>query len=94
MDAPKGPISADTWRTISRRTDEIEKICDKAEKNLHVSNDDIYREIDLCDEIVAWSALLGLLKMLCTWPKRSRDEYIRRSDDIIGSTENAMELME
>ena len=46
-------ISADTWRTISRGTDEMEEICDKAEKNLHVSYDDTYREIDLYDETAA-----------------------------------------
>ena len=38
-------MSADTWRTISRGIDKIEEICDKAEENLHVSNDDTYREI-------------------------------------------------
>ena len=54
MVAPKGPISADTWRTISRGIDEIEEICEKAEENLHVLKDDTYRDIDLHDEIAAW----------------------------------------
>ena len=64
MVAPKGPISADTWRTISRGIDEIEETCEKLEENLHVSKDDTYREIDLYDEIAAWRALLRSSKML------------------------------
>ena len=32
-------------RTVSRGNDEIEEICDKTEENVHVSSDDIYREI-------------------------------------------------
>ena len=64
MIAPKGPISADTWRTISRGIDEIEETCEKLEENLHVSKDDTYREIDLYDEIAAWKALLRSSKML------------------------------
>ena len=51
MVAPKGPMSVDMWRTISRGIDETEETCNKAEENLHVSNDDTYREIDLCNDI-------------------------------------------
>ena len=54
MIAPKGPISADMWRTISREINEIEEICEKAEENLHVLKDDTYRDIDLYDKIAAW----------------------------------------
>ena len=32
MVVPKGPISDDMWRTISRGIDEIEEICEKAEE--------------------------------------------------------------
>ena len=45
----KVPLSANTHRT---------------EINLNFSNDDIYQEIDLYNEIAAWNALLGSSKML------------------------------
>ena len=51
-------------RTVSRGNDEIEEICDKTEENVHVSSDDIYREIDFYDETAEWSTLQGLPKML------------------------------
>ena len=54
MVAPKGNISADTWRTISRGINEIDEICEKAEENFHVLKDDTYRDIDFYDEIAAW----------------------------------------
>ena len=47
MVAPKGPISTDNWRIILRGMDKIEEICDKAEENLHASNNDKSQEIDL-----------------------------------------------
>ena len=97
MVVPKGPISDDMWRTISRGIDEIEEICEKAEENLHVSKDDTYQETDLYDEITAWRALLRSSKMLDTnGPKGVMMNIYGEvlCDDIIGLTENAIELME
>ena len=97
MVVPKGPISDDMWRTISRGIDEIEEICEKAEENLHVSKDDTYQETDLYDEITAWRTLLRSSKMLDTnGPKGVMMNIYGEvlCDDIIGLTENAIELME
>ena len=97
MVVPKGPISDDMWRTISRGIDEIEEICEKAEENLHVSKDDTYQETDLYDEITAWRTLLRSSKMLDTnGPKGVMMNIYGEvlCDDIICLTENAIELME
>ena len=42
----------------------LKKTCDKAEENLHVWNDDKYREMNLYDWTAALSALQGLPKVL------------------------------
>ena len=53
MVPPKGQSSADTWRTVSRGIDEIELICKKAEECLNVDPKNVFRETDLCHEIVS-----------------------------------------
>ena len=67
MVVPKGQISADTWRTISRGIDEIELIFKKAEEYLNVDTKDVYRDTDLYHEIVSWRALLRSSEMLDTY---------------------------
>ena len=42
--APKGKISNDTWRTISRGLDTVEKVQKHATELLEMKDDDSYRE--------------------------------------------------
>ena len=83
------------WRTVCRGTDEIEEICDKAEENLHVSNDDTYWEIDLYDETTAWVHYKDHQKC---WMHMVQKEswwiYMEKFSVMTYLTENAMELME
>ena len=58
MVAPKGPVSNETWKKISRGLDEIEKICNKLVNNLRLATEEYYKEPNMYNEIVAWRALL------------------------------------
>ena len=58
MVAPKGPISNETWKRISRGLDKIEGICKQASTNLGMCDGENYKEIDLYNEIVTWRAVL------------------------------------
>ena len=93
---PKGQISADTWRTISRGIDEIELIFKKAEEYLNVDTKDVYRDTDLYHEIVSWRALLRSSEMLDTYQLKGDVRNIYGEilpDDLVGLTENAAAMM-
>ena len=96
MVVPKGQISADTWRTISRGIDEIELIFKKAEEYLNVDTKDVYRDADLYHEIVSWRALLRSSEMLDTYQLKGDVRNIYGEilpDDLVGLTENAAAMM-
>ena len=58
MVAPKGIVSNEMWKCISRGFDKIEGICKQADFILKIQEDDIYKEIDIYDEITTWRALV------------------------------------
>ena len=96
MVVPKGQISADTWRTISRGIDEIELIFKKAEEYLNVDTKDVYRDTDLYHEIVSWRALLRSSEMLDTYQLKGDVRNIYGEilpDDLVGLTENSAAMM-
>ena len=64
MIAPKGITSNETWRTISRGLDEIEKVQVNTNKMLEDYEDEHYKDTDLYNEIVTWRALLRSSEML------------------------------
>ena len=47
MVAPRGSISNNVWRYISRSTDQIEGICEHTNDILGVSQQESYQNIDL-----------------------------------------------
>ena len=64
MVAPKGRISNELWRRISRGLDDIENICECTNKKLNISEQDEYRDVELYDEIVSWRAAIRNSEML------------------------------
>ena len=58
MVAPRGSISNNVWRYISRSTDQIEGICEHTNDILGVSQEESYQNIDLHNEIVSFCAIL------------------------------------
>ena len=52
----------DTWRTISRGLDEIEKVQENISNMLETHEDDHYKDTDLYNETVAWRAVLRFIK--------------------------------
>ena len=69
MVAPKGSISNDMLKRISRSIDNIEEICNTTNKCLNINEDDVYKETDLYDEIVSWRAALHCSGMLGDYNK-------------------------
>ena len=96
MVSPKGAVSKEMWKSISRGLDTIEKICDKVKCNLHLSDEESNREVDLYDEIVTWRAVLRESEFLVPGdedlvPKNIYKESL--CSDIIELTEKAIDKM-
>ena len=62
--APKGKISQQMWKTLSRGLDEVEMIHNTAKDMLNLDNNNRYRDEDLYDEITTWRSVLRLSGML------------------------------
>ena len=62
--APKGRVSLQMWKTLSRGLDEIELIYKNASGMLDLRHEERYRDDDLYDEIVTWRAALRSSSML------------------------------
>ena len=63
MVAPKGFVSNQTWKRVSRSIDKIEAICTNTNANLNVTDEDSYREVNIYNEIVNWRALLRVSEL-------------------------------
>ena len=64
MIAPKGAVSNEMWKCISRGLDKIDAICNNATLLLDFQEDDFYKDVDIYDEIITWRALLHSSEML------------------------------
>ena len=64
MVAPKGVISNDMWKRISRGIDKIDKIYKNTAEKLNLLEEDRYRQVDIYNEIVTWRAVLRCSGML------------------------------
>ena len=62
--APKGRVSNETWRQVSRGLDKIEVIYTNGMKMLSLDTNDNYRNIDLYEEIISWRAILRGSEMI------------------------------
>ena len=60
MVAPKGIVTNETWKRISRSIDKIEDVCVNTNINLNVPDDDVYRETNIYNEIATWRAVIHL----------------------------------
>ena len=95
--APKGRISNDTWFTISRGLDAIEKVYENGAKLLEIEEEDQYRDTDLYNEIVSWRAVLRSSCMLYGKAEENVTKNIygeplhTELDDITFKTEEKME---
>ena len=58
MVAPKGNVTNDMWKRVTRSIDSIENICKTTNRNLGFSEDDHYKDVNLHEEIVHWRAVL------------------------------------
>ena len=97
MVAPKVLTLGDLRRTISRGIDEMELICSKAEENLNIKNDQLYRDTYLYDMMVSWRASQRSSIILHIDHSKEVVANIYGDilcDDVIGLTENTTELME
>ena len=64
MMAPKGPVSCETWRRISRSVDKVEALQKHVNEMLGRIYKDEYRKVDIYDEICKWRAVLRLSQMI------------------------------
>ena len=96
MAAPKGIVSNEMWKCILRGFDKIEGICKQADFILNLQEDDIYKEIDIYDEITTWGALvhssemLGVQKAVGVVTNICSEPF---SEDMFHLTENSVEKM-
>ena len=96
MVAPKGIVSNEMWKCISRGFDKIEGICKQADFILNIQEDDIYKEIDIYDEITTWRALIRSSEMLGVHKAVGVVTNIYGeplSEDMFNLTENSNEKM-
>ena len=96
MAAPKGAISKGVWKQLSRGIESIEKICEQANSNLNLGNNEVYRENDLYDEIVKWRSVLRESEMISDHEDNGFVHNIykeRLSVDMENFTENVVEKM-
>ena len=96
MVAPNGIVSNEMWKCISRGFDKIEGICKQADFILSIKEDDIYKEIDIYDEITTWRALLRSSEMLGVHKAVGVVANIYSeplSEDMFNLTENSNEKM-
>ena len=59
MIAPKGVVSNEMWKCISRGFNKIEGICIQADFVLNIQENDIYKEINIYDEITTMASSSG-----------------------------------
>ena len=64
MVAPKGVVSNEMWKKVSRSVDKIDKIYKNTAGKLNLLDEDRYRNTDIYDEVVSWRAVLRSSEML------------------------------
>ena len=90
--APKGSISKETWKIISKSIDDIESIYVSVKKMLGLESDETYRDIGLYHEIVKWRAVLRSSQLLENPNEQSiKNIYETLSGDIDNLTEKLNE---
>ena len=97
MVAPKVRISNELWRRIARGLDDIGEICERTNRNLDISEQDEYRDVDLYDEIVSWRAVIRCSEMLSHHHKDDAILNIYKeplSEDVDGFTLNVLDKMQ
>ena len=75
--APKGPISNDTWKSISRGHEDLEAIYANASTILNMETEENFKETDLYDEIITLRAVLRSSKHGLS-PELLKDIFIER----------------
>ena len=94
--APRGKVTDDMWKRISRSLDSIHTISDHASHLLNTENKAQYRYVGLYDEVVKWRAVLRLSSYL----NRGEEGNVYNiygeilSNDVAYLSENLAERME
>ena len=74
MIAPKGTVSNNTWRTVSRGLDKIDKVLDNAATMLETDTKTEYKDTEIYNEIIRWRAVLRSSNILT---KKEEEGVIR-----------------